>query len=58
MSTPMTAGEKEWIDRAHYEDLLSKWRFAPDQDPMFCGDTRAYYVRILNAKRDADGWEP
>ena len=29
MSDKMTNGEKEWIDSAGYEQLLSRLRFAP-----------------------------
>lgn len=26
---------KDWIDRASYQQLLGKWRFAPVGDPYF-----------------------
>lgn len=43
--------QKEWIDNASYEDLLRRWRFAPDGDPMFQGDTGDYYTIIMAKKR-------
>ena len=43
----------EWIDKASYEDLLRKWRFAPSGDPFFQGETGKYYSQIMFAKRDA-----
>ena len=54
MSTPMTKEQKEWIDTASYEALLSKWRFAPVGDPMFTGESGDYYGKVLGAKRDED----
>ena len=50
----MTDKEKEWIDNASYESLLSHWRFAPVGDPMFQGDTGKYYAKVMAERRDAD----
>ena len=43
---------KKWIDEASYEQLLSKWRFAPIGDPMFQGDTGDYYAKVMREKRE------
>lgn len=50
----MTEEQKKWIDEASYEALLRKWRFAPAGDPLFQGDTYAYYSAVMSAKRDAN----
>jgi hypothetical protein len=43
---------REWIDGATYEELLSRWRFAPAGDPMFCGEIGDYYTEVIRRKRD------
>lgn len=60
----------KWIDNATYEQLLSKWRFAPAGDPFFQGDVGDYYKAKMSERReeigpDASaaaskriGWEP
>lgn len=49
----MTDEEKKWIDDASYIELLRRWRTAPSGDPMFQGDTGAYYQKImLKRKRE------
>lgn len=48
----MTPRQKEWIDNASYEQLLEKWRFAPLGDPMFQGDTGAYFSAVMAEKRN------
>jgi len=45
---------KEWIDNSTYEQLLSKWRFAPAGDPLFQGEMGKYYSEVMFRKRDAD----
>lgn len=47
--------QKEWIDNASYEQLLSRWRFAPVGDPMFQGETGKYYEEIMSIKRKKIG---
>ena len=65
----MTDEQKAWIDNATDGQLLSKWRFAEAGDPLFLGDTGAYYSKVMGEKRDADpsgavraskalGWKP
>lgn len=50
----MTESQKKWIDNASYEQLLSRWRFAPIGDPMFRGDAGDYYKSVMKAKREED----
>ena len=42
---------KDWIDNASYEELLSKWRFAPVGDPFFQGEIGNYYSKKMAEKR-------
>lgn len=42
---------KDWIDNSNYEQLLSKWRFAPIGDPMFQGETGDYYYAVMSEKK-------
>ena len=49
----MTPQHKKWIDKADYESLLRRWRHAPTGDPMFQGETGAYYKKVM-AKRKAE----
>ena len=51
----MTTEQKSWIDNASYYALLSKWRFAPVGDPMFQGDTGAYYAEVMKKRREGVG---
>lgn len=50
----MTPEQKQWIDRADLTELLRKWRFAGPGDPLFQGDTGAYFEQVMRTKRDAD----
>lgn len=49
----MTEEQKNWIDNATYEELLSKWRFDPVGSSWFSGDTGEYYAKIMQEKRSA-----
>jgi len=49
----VTESQKKWIDNANYEELLSRWRFAPLGDSMFQGDTGDYYSKIMREKRES-----
>ena len=49
----MTDKQKEWIDTASYEQLLSRWRFAPAGDLMFQGDTGDYYKKVMLEKKQS-----
>ena len=51
----MTKEQKNWIDNASYEQLLSKWRFAPIGDTMFQGDTGDYYSKVMAKKKKEVG---
>ena len=46
---------KDWIDKASYEQLLSKWRSAPAGSPFFQGETGQYYSRVMAKKRENVG---
>ncbi len=45
---------KDWIDKASYEDLLRKWRFAPVGSPFFVGEEGNYYSKIMADKKAVD----
>lgn len=49
----LTAERKAKIDAMSYEELLSKWRFAPIGDPMFQGETGEYFGQRMKELRDA-----
>jgi len=51
----MNESQKDWIDNASYEQLLSLWRGAPVGEPLFQGDTGDYYSKIMAEKRSAVG---
>lgn len=40
-----------WIDRASYEDLLRKWRFARPGDPFFLGDVGKHFEAVMARRR-------
>lgn len=46
---------RDWIDHASYEQLLSKWRFAPAGDPFFKEEMGDYYSKVMAEKREAVG---
>ena len=41
----------DWIDNADYEELLTKWRFAPTGDPFFDGNVGKHFVLVIQAKK-------
>ena len=52
----MTLDEmKQWIDNASYEQLLSRWRFAPAGSLWFQGFIGRYYSKALKEKRTLVG---
>ena len=51
----MTPTQKAWIDGASYEDLLSRWRFAPIGSEWFQGETGAYYQHVMAERRKQVG---
>lgn len=50
----LTPENKAKIDDLDYEQLLSRWRFAPSGDPWFQGETGHYWSKRMAEKRDAD----
>lgn len=46
---------KKWIDTASYEQLLSRWRFAPISSPWFQGEIGEYYSKRMAERRKAVG---
>ena len=63
----LTAETRTHIDSLSYEDLLSKWRFAPVGDPWMEGETGTYWAERMKIKRNEEsnpsgvskniGWE-
>jgi hypothetical protein len=52
----MTPDEmKTWIDKATYESLLSRVRFAPIGDPIFQGEMGEYFSKVMARKREEVG---
>ena len=60
---------RNWIDNASYEQLLSKWRFAPVGDPLLQGEMGDHYAAEFARRRNEDparhvraskkiGWKP
>jgi hypothetical protein len=50
----LTPEVKQKIDAMNICELLSKWRFAPVGDPIFQGETGAYWGRRLAELREQD----
>ena len=48
----MTDKQKKAIDEMTYEQMLSKWRFAPIGDPMFQGEVGDYFSKVMKQKRE------
>ena len=42
---------KAWIDTASYEELLTKWRFAPSGSPWFQGEVGAYFLKVMSKRK-------
>lgn len=51
----LTDEVKKKIDLMGYEDLLSRWRFAPAGDPWFQGETGDYWSKRMAELRAAPG---
>lgn len=43
---------KAWIDKAPYQALLEKWRFAPVGSPWFQGEVGKYFEKIMRKKKE------
>lgn len=50
----LTPERKAIIDNYSYEQLLSRWRFAPTGDPWFQGETGDYWGDRMAFLRDQD----
>ncbi len=48
----LTPENKATIDRMSYENLLSRWRFAPVGDPWFQGETGDYWSERMRELRE------
>lgn len=50
---PMTAQTRIRIDKMTYAEMLRQVRYSPAGDPMFLGETGAYFYQIFAEKRNA-----
>ena len=51
----LTKENKQHIDGLSYEQLLSRWRFAPIGDRWFQGETGDYWGSVMNKKKEEIG---
>jgi len=51
----LTEKNKKYIDSLSYEQLLSRWRFAPMGDLWFQGETGDYWGSVMNKKKEEIG---
>lgn len=51
----LTKENKEHIDGLSYEELLHKWRFAPNGDRWFQGETGVYWGKRMAEVRSSIG---
>lgn len=51
----LTQEVKNRIDGMTYQEMLSKWRFAPSGDSIFQGDSGKYFSEVMNRKREEVG---
>jgi len=51
----LTPENKARIDALSYEELLSKWRFAPTGSPWFQGETGTYWGNRMTELRSQPG---
>ena len=51
----LTEENKQHIDGLSYEQLLSRWRFAPSGDRWFQGETGDYWGSVMNKKKEEIG---
>ena len=50
----LTEENKKHIDSLVYEQLLSRWRFAPIGDPWFQGETGDYWGKRMGALKNRE----
>ncbi len=48
----MNKKQKSWIDKATYDQLLQRWRFAPISDPIYQAEIGIYYVNVMREKKE------
>ncbi len=48
----LTEKNKQIIDSLSYENLLSRWRFAPLGDPWFADETGKYWAERMKQLRE------
>jgi hypothetical protein len=53
----LTPERKAHIDSLSYEQLLSRWRFAPVGDPWFTDETGDYWRKRMGELREKDPGE-
>ena len=51
----LTEENKKCIDSLSYEQLLSRWRFAPSGDRWFQGETGDYWGSVMNKRKEEIG---
>ena len=51
----LTKENKKYIDSLEYEELLSRWRFAPSGNPWFEDETGDYWGGVINIKKQEVG---
>jgi len=51
----LTEENKKAIDSLSYEQLLSRWRFAPMGDRWFQDETGDYWSSVMNKKKEEIG---
>lgn len=51
----LTENNKKYIDCLSYEQLLSRWRFAPSGDRWFQDETGDYWGSAMNKKKKEIG---
>jgi len=42
---------RDWMDGASYLELLTRWRFADEDDGIFQNDMGKRYVRVMGEKK-------
>ena len=42
--------DRDWIDKATYEQMFYKYRFAPSGHKFFTGDTGIYFQLVMKKK--------
>lgn len=48
---------REWINKASYKELLSRWRFSPSGSPWFQGELGQHYEAVMRKRKEEVGDE-